>query len=63
MKVSGFERLGIPGKCTMAWWGRPGATLAFELPIGVEADRAVYVDPGQATAKGLRSWGAAHRWL
>ena len=66
--MSGFERLGIPENRhpRQVYYGAVGKTLrhvAFELPIAVEAAKAifVYVDPGRGTAKGLHSWAAAHR--
>ena len=67
--MSGFERLGIPANRhpRQVYYGAVGRTrryLAFKRPIAVEADSAVfvYVDPGHATAKSLRSWAAAHQW-
>ena len=66
-KVDCFERLGIPRRKLpqRVYRGAVGNTrryFALKLPIAVEAESAVFVhvDPGHATDKGLRSWGAAH---
>ena len=69
-KVAAFEALGIDHSLLPArvYRGAGGDTRRYfplKLPVALDAGGAVFVyaDPGHETAKGLRSWGRAHRRL
>ena len=70
-KVGCFEALGLDLRLLphREYRSKKGATqkryFALKLPVAVDSEMATfgYVDPGNETATGLRSWGDAHRRL
>ena len=70
-KVGCFETLGIdrrllPHREYRSKKGTPQKRyFALKLPVAMDSETATfaYVDPGNETARGLRSWGDAHRRL
>ena len=67
-KMAAFEALGIerrllPQRVYRGAAGNLRRYFPLRLPVALDAERAVYVDPGHETATALRSWGAAHREL